>query len=132
MILSNFSVILIFIIGGILFLNAGLLLAKILRPNKPNPEKLTSYESGEEALGNTWNKFNIKYFSIALIFILFEVETLFLFPCAIIFDHHTLNDYTQNQWAIFALIEIGIFLLVLILALAFAWRFGYIDRKSVV
>lgn len=127
MILTNFGVILIFIIGGILFLNAGLFIAKIVRPNKPNYEKLTAYESGEEAVGNTWNKFNVKYFSIALIFILFEVEALFLFPCAIVFDHPTLNDFTQNQWALFALAEIGIFLFVLVLALAFAWRMGYID-----
>jgi NADH-quinone oxidoreductase subunit A len=127
MIVSNFGIVLIFIVGGVLFLNIGLIVAKLLRPHKPNEEKLSSYESGENAVGSAWNKFNIKYFSIALIFVLFEVESLMLFPCAVVFDNLELGDLTQQLWQWFALAEIGLFVFVLILALAFAWRFGYID-----
>ncbi|MFN0049044.1 MAG: NADH-quinone oxidoreductase subunit A [Cytophagales bacterium] len=125
--LSDFGVVLIFIIGGILFLNLGLLLAQFIRPNKPNAEKLTTYESGEETIGNAWNKFNVKYYSIAIIFILFEVELMFLFPWATIFGNEELNIATQKEWGWFSLVEMGIFIGILILGLAYAWANGYID-----
>lgn len=125
--LSDFGVVLIFIIGGILFLNMGLLLAKLIRPNKANAEKLTTYESGEETVGNAWNKFNFKYYSIAIIFILFEVELMFLFPWATIFGNEELIAATQGEWGWFSLIEMGIFIGILVLGLAYAWSNGYID-----
>jgi NADH-quinone oxidoreductase subunit A len=125
--LSDFGVVLIFIVGGILFLNIGLLVAKLLRPHKPNPEKLSAYESGEETVGNAWNKFNVKYYSIAIIFILFEVELMFLFPWATIFGNEELIAATQGDWGWFALIEMGIFIGILVLGLAYAWSNGYID-----
>jgi len=105
----------------------GLFVAKILRPNKPNPEKLTTYESGEDALGSTWNKFNIRYFTIALVFILFEVELVFLFPWATIFAQKELINRTDGLWGWFSLSEMAIFVGILILGLAYAWAKGYID-----
>ncbi len=125
--LSDFGIVLIFIIGGILFLNIGLLVAKLIRPNKPNAEKLSTYESGEEAIGNAWNKFNIKYYTIAIIFILFEVEMIFLFPWATVFGNTELQGTTENAWGWFSLIEMAIFVGILILGLAYAWANGYID-----
>lgn len=125
--LSEFGIVLIFVIGGILFLNMGLLVARLVRPSKPNPEKLSIYESGEEAVGSAWNKFNIKYYSIAIIFILFEVELMFLFPWATIFGNKELNNITQNEWGWFSLAEMAIFIGILVLGLAYAWAYGYID-----
>ena len=125
--LTPFGTILIFILGGLSFLLIGLLAARILRPSKPNAKKLTSYESGEDAIGNAWNKFNIRYFTIALIFILFEVELVFLFPWATIFAHKELINQTNELWGWFSLLEMAIFVGILVLGLAYAWAKGYID-----
>ena len=125
--LSQFGIILIFIIGGIFFLVIGLFAAKLLRPSRPNPEKLTSYESGEDPIGNAWTKFNIKYYTVALIFILFEVELIFLFPWATIYANKDLINETNGRWVWFALIEMSLFIGILILGLAYAWVKGYVD-----
>jgi NADH-quinone oxidoreductase subunit A len=110
-----------------MFIVIGLLIAKIIRPNKPSEEKLSSYESGENAIGDAWNKFNVKYFIIALIFILFEVELVFLFPWATVFTKKEYMQNTQNEWGWFALAEVGIFIGVLVLGLIYAWIKGYLD-----
>jgi NADH-quinone oxidoreductase subunit A len=110
-----------------MFLLVGLLVAKIIRPNNPNPEKLSSYESGEEPMGDAWNKFNIRYYTIALIFVLFEAELIFLFPWAVISAQSDLARETSRQWNFFAFLEMLIFVGILALGLAYAWRNGYID-----
>jgi NADH-quinone oxidoreductase subunit A len=125
--LSDFSIVLLFIVGAVMFLLIGLLIAKIIRPNKPNLEKLSSYESGEEPLGDAWNKFNIRYYTIALIFVLFEAELIFLFPWGIISAHPDLAHETNKQWNNFAFVEMLIFVVILALGLAYAWANGYID-----
>ena len=78
--LSQFSIVLLFIIGGILFLTVTLLASKILRPHRPNAEKLSTYESGEQAVASAWPQFNIRFYVVAILFLLFEVELIFLFP----------------------------------------------------
>lgn len=69
---SDFGVILLFLIGGAVFILIGLGVSKLLRPNNPNPEKLSSYECGEEAVGSSWVQFNPRFYVIALIFIIFD------------------------------------------------------------
>ena len=125
--LSAFGVILIFIVGAFIFLLIGLLSAKLISPSQPNEEKLSPYESGEEPTGSAWNKFNIKYYTIALIFILFEVELVFLFPWATIFANETLIKETGGTWGWISLLEVGIFIGILVIGLAYAWVNGYID-----
>lgn len=125
--LSDFGVILLFIIGGGLFLTIGLFVAKLVRPNRPNSEKLSTYESGEEPTGSAWTKFNTKYYTIALIFILFEVELIFLFPWATIMANKELIAQTNGVWGWMTLIETFLFIGILILGLAYAWSKGYID-----
>lgn len=125
--LSDFGTILIFILGGLVFVLVGLFASKIIRPNKPNFEKLTTYESGEDTVGNAWGQFNLKFYIVALIFLLFEVEILYLFPWAIIFGDQQLIEGTDWSWAWFALTEMVIFILILTLGLVYAWRKGYLD-----
>ena len=125
--MENLVLILIYIIAGIGFVGIGLLTAKLLQPSKPNDEKLSSYECGEEVVGGVWNKFNSRFYVIALIFVLFEIELIFLFPLATVFGSKLLIDKTSGVWGYFALIEIGVFVFLLILGLAFAWANGYID-----
>ena len=125
--LTEFGTVLIFILGAITFVSVGLLVASIVRPKKPNYEKLTTYESGEETIGNAWGQFNIKFYIVAIIFLLFEVEIIYLFPWAVIFGDKELIEGTDYAWAWFAITEMFIFIFILALGLAFAWRKGYLD-----
>ena len=125
--LSELGEILLFLIGGILFLLITFLVSKLLRPNRPNAQKLSSYESGEEPIGIGWTQFNIRFYIVALIFILFEVELVFLFPWATVFSRKELIDETNGLWGWFSFAEMLIFILVLALGLAYAWVTGMLD-----
>lgn len=115
--LSEFGIVLLFFIIGGVFVFAGLFAAAIVRPNHPNPTKLSTYECGEEPIGSPWIKFNIRFYVVALIFLLFEVEVVFLFPWAVIFK--------QLGW--FAFIEMVIFVTILLVGLAYVWAKGDLE-----
>ena len=104
-----------------------LTLAKVIRPHRPNEEKLTTYESGEDPLGNANIQFNVRFYVIAIIFLLFEVELIFLFPWAVVFGQENLIRQTDGLWGWFSLIEMSLFVGILILGLAYAWSKGYLD-----
>ena len=125
--LSEFAILLLFIVGGILFVTIGLFVSKLIRPDQPNYEKLTTYESGEETVGSAWGQFNVKFYVIALIFLLFEVEIIYLFPWAVIFGDKELIGTTKGAWARFAIAEMFIFIFMLALGLVYAWRKGHLD-----
>ena len=98
------------------FLVAGLLLgiSALVRPNKPSAEKLLTYESGVDPVGDGWSQSQIRYYVFALLFVIFDVEAVFIFPWA-----------TQlERYAVFGLVEMGIFVGVLLLGLVYAWRKG--------
>lgn len=99
------------------------MLNKILAPSKPNPQKLSSYECGEEVRGSSWVPFNSRFYIIALIFLLFDVEMVFIFPWATVFAQQQLID-ADSRWGWLTLIEMFIFMLILILGLIYAWRKG--------
>ena len=125
--LSDFGEILLFLIAGILFVVVALLTSWLIRPNRPNADKLSTYESGEETTGITWTQFNIRFYIIALIFLLFEVEIIFLFPWSTIFANEELIAESNGIWGWFALAEMTIFILVLALGLVYAWVNGHLD-----
>ena len=83
-----------------------------IRPNSPSPVKLETYECGMEALGGRWSQFNFRYYMYAILFVIFDVEVVFLYPWAAKF----------RQLELFALIEMAVFVLVLLVGLAYAWR----------
>ena len=85
------------------------------RPKRPTPTKLETYECGFGPSGGPWN-FNARYYSFALLFVLFDVETVFLYPWAIKFG------VMSQRFGIFALAEVGIFVTVLGIGWAYAWR----------
>jgi len=102
--------------GAIALVLAGLLLgiAALVRPNKPNAQKLIAYESGVDPVGDGWSQSQIRYYIFALLFVVFDVEAVFLFPWA-----------TQlERYGTFGLVEMGIFVFVLLLGLVYAWRKG--------
>lgn len=102
------------------------LINKLIAPHNPNPEKLTSYECGEEPTGNAWMPFNSRFYVIALIFLLFDVEMVFIFPWAIVFGNHEIIE-SDPRWGWFALTEMFIFLGILILGLVYVWAKGDLD-----
>jgi len=124
---SLLSQILIYTIGGTLFVSLALFVSRILRPNRPGVEKLSSYESGEIAQGSARVQFNLRFYVLALVFILFEVEVVFLFPWATIFADTELNTQTQGAWGWYTFVEMLVFIGVLALGLAYAWRMGHLD-----
>jgi NADH-quinone oxidoreductase subunit A len=125
--LSEFGEILLFIVGAILFALVSFLASRIIRPDRPNPEKLSSYETGEESTGPAWTQFNIRFYIVALIFLLFEVEIVFLFPWSTVFANETLIKETNGVWGWFSMVEMVIFIFVLAIGLAYAWVNGYLD-----
>ncbi|GAB4134099.1 MAG: NADH-quinone oxidoreductase subunit A [Raineya sp.] len=125
--LTEFGKVLVFLIGGVLFLLAALFVSWLIRPKKPNPEKLSPYECGEEPIGSAWHAFPARYYIIALVFLLFDVEIVFLFPWATIFGKQELHQATQTQWTWFAFTEMFIFIAILGLGLAYVWAKGYLD-----
>ncbi len=110
------SYLVVFWFGLIALLLASLLLgiSVLIRPNKPNREKLLTYESGVDPVGEGWSQSQIRYYVFALLFVIFDVEAVFIFPWA-----------TQlERYAGFGLVEMGVFVGVLLLGLVYAWRKG--------
>lgn len=128
--LSDFGAVLLFLIGGMIFIALVMLTAYLIRPHRPNEEKVSVYECGEEPSGTAWGKFNIRFYVIALIFILFDVELVFLFPWATVFAQKNLLVSTSGRWGWYTLIEMLIFIIILALGLAYAWKKGFLNWEK--
>jgi NADH-quinone oxidoreductase subunit A len=102
----------IFVVIAIAFPIIALALAFLIRPKKPNPVKSSTYECGLETIGETWVQFRVQYYIYALVFVIFDIETVFLLPWAVAY----------NKLGLFALVEMFIFLAILVGGLIYAWR----------
>ena len=118
MFLDYFHV-LIMLVVAVLFAPLILFFGKFLRPSKPYPEKLTTYECGEEPVGSAWVQFNLRFYSIAILFIIFEVEVALIFPVFLIYKDQVVHAFAQQGFIIFS--EILFFVGILILGLVYAW-----------
>jgi NADH-quinone oxidoreductase subunit A len=125
--LSSVWQVVLFVVMGLLFVGTALAVSSALRPHRPNEEKLTSYESGEDPIGSGLIQFNVRFFVLALIFLLFEVEVVFLFPWAVVLARKERVSETGGAWASYLLIEMVIFMVVLIIGLAYVWVNGHLD-----
>src|SRR5690349_8030038 len=125
--LTPYFDILIFGLGGLGFILLSLLVSKLIRPKRPNPEKNSSYESGESAIGNSWPQINSRFYVLALIFLLFEVEIVVMFLWVPVFTDKDMMDQTNGLWGWFSLIEILVFVVILAIGLAYAWVNGHLD-----
>ena len=110
----HFANVLVFFVVGFLFLSVNLLLSRLIRPSKYSAEKLIPYECGENPVGSSWIKFNIRFYVFALIFIIFDVEVAFLIPWAVVFK--------ELGWIAF--VEGLIFIAILVVGLAYVWAKG--------
>nr|YP_009252778.1 subunit 3 of NADH-plastoquinone oxidoreductase [Cymbomonas tetramitiformis]ANA56912.1 subunit 3 of NADH-plastoquinone oxidoreductase [Cymbomonas tetramitiformis] len=116
-VLEEYKYVLVFILIASLIPVLALSTSKLLRPKGLGPERRTTYESGMEPMGEARIQFNIRYYMFALVFVLFDVETLFLYPWAVTF----------NQLGLSAFIEALIFIAILLLGLVYAWRKGALE-----
>jgi NADH-quinone oxidoreductase subunit A len=121
--LSAYGSILLIGVVGILLVCVTMFMAKLLSPNKPNPIKLSTYECGEETTGSSWVQFNPRFYVIALVFLLFDVELIFVFPWATVFGQSELIA-ADTRWGWFTMVEMAIFLGILILGLVYVWVRG--------
>lgn len=124
--LSEYGKILLIAIVGILLVCITILLAKTLSPKNPNPIKLSTYECGEEAIGSSWIQINSRFYVIALVFLLFDVELIFVFPWATVFGNRELVA-ADGRWGWFTMIEMGMFLGILVVGLIYVWKRGDIS-----
>jgi NADH-quinone oxidoreductase subunit A len=107
----------VFLIIAPVFPALALLIPRLIAPRKPNPIKQQTYECGIETVGDTWVQFRIQYYIFALVFLIFDVEMVFLFPWAVSFDFLPL----------FAVLEGILFILILVAGLVYAWRKGALE-----
>ena len=107
----DFGTVLVAAILGVIMVAVPLLIQKLIAPSNKTREKLETYECGEESEGSAWMQFNIRFYVVALIFLIFDVEVVFLFPWAVVF----------KDLGLLAFVEMGIFLFILTVGLAYVW-----------
>lgn len=115
--LEDYIYFLVFTGVGAVFLVILFVLSRQLRPNKPDNAKLSTYECGMDPVGDSWIQFRIRYYIFALLFVLFDIETVFLFAIATVY----------RQLGLIALLEVFIFVGSLVVGLAYAWRKGVLE-----
>lgn len=114
-----FTMLLVVILTAFTLVFAGLGIARLISPRSYNPQKGEPYECGMPTEGETWMQFKVGYYLFAILFLMFDVEAVFLFPWAVI----------VQDMGISGLISIIFFLFVLVLGLAYAWRKGALEWK---
>lgn len=115
--LTKFAGVVIIAIWGFVFPSILLGLSKVFHPKNPTPTKLLTYECGLDTQGDTWVQFKVSYFMYALIFVVFDVETIFLYPWAIKFQ----------SLGLFAIVEMFIFIAILVVGFWYAWKEGALE-----
>lgn len=107
----------LFLVIGVIVPIVPLIASRFLAPHKPNPVKQSTYECGIETVGENWVQFKSQYYIFALVFLVFDVETVFLFPWAL----------AMGKLPLFVVLEGIIFILILLAGLTFTWRKGLLE-----
>ena len=121
--LENYFPVLVFVIVGLAFGCVPILLGWLVAPNRPDSEKLSPFECGFEPFGDARMKFDVRYYLIAIIFILFDLEVAFLLPWATIFKEIA----GTPEIKMFGFIEMMVFLAILVIGYIYAWAKGALD-----
>jgi len=117
---GHYATVFIFVIVGFIFAGMALGVARMIRPSHPSPAKMTTYECGELPIGTAWVRFNVRFYLIALFFIIFDVEVIFMYPWAVVFR----SLYPVPGLGAIVFWEMIIFLGILALGLAYVWVKG--------
>ena len=115
--LLDYANVLIFMGIGTFFIVFNLTLGSFFRPQNPSPEKLSTYECGEEPVGGSWIQFNVRFYVVALDFIIFDVEVVLLYPWAVV----------AQQFGWYGFGAMMVFVVILLIGLAFAWKKGTLE-----
>lgn len=113
----DYFFVILFVGLAVSLVGGGLLMSRLLAPRNPGGVKNEPYECGEQTVGKSWVHFNVGYYLFALLFLVFDVEAAFLFPWALVF----------REVGLIGLIEVGIFIAILFLALIYAWKKGVLE-----
>jgi NADH-quinone oxidoreductase subunit A len=119
----------VFLSVGAVFLLGNLLLGKLVRPDRPSPEKGEIYECGEKPVGTAWIQFDLRFYVVALLFVIFDVEIAFFFPWAVVFGEHTQPGASDTSMAFarFAFFELLVFFGILLVGFAYLWKRGDLE-----
>lgn len=118
----HFANVLLFSATAVLFVFGSLLAGHFLRPNAPTREKSMIYECGEKPIGHAWYNFNPRFYLIALVFVIFEVEIAFMYPVASVY-----RSFIERGQGLLAFVEIFVFVAILAVGLAYVWAMGDLE-----
>ena len=118
----DFANVLVFFLLGLVLCGIMMGLGLLLRPSNPGPWKLTTYECGEPPSGGAWINFNIRFYLIALVFVIFDVELAFIYPVVAVF-----KEWVARGQGLFALVEIVVFIGILAVGLVYVWAKGDLE-----
>ena len=116
--LESYLPILILMTVAVLFGTATVIVSAVIGPKRPNAEKLSTYESGVEPIGTAHSKFSVKYYLVGMLFIIFDIEIVFMYPWAVTFKSY------DGQMLTYALIEMIVFIALLFIGLVYIFRKG--------
>ena len=120
--LFQFANVAIFLGLGLVLCGLMLGLGSLLRPSNPQSSKLSTYECGEPPSGSAWINFNIRFYLVALVFVIFDVELAFIYPVVAVF-----KDWVKNGQGGFAFVELAVFLGILMVGLVYVWMKGDLE-----
>ena len=112
--LRSYLTVVVFAAAAIVMVGAMLGVGSLLRPKRPQPQKYLTYESGVDPVGSMWSQSEVRYYFFALLFVMFDVEAVFIFPWAT----------RLEAYGVFGLVEMIVFIVILALGLLYAWRKG--------
>jgi len=112
--MTEYLAVLIFVFAGVGIVLFTFFMSRLIRPSNPYPDKTINYECAELPQGSSWIQFNNRFYIFALIFVIFDVEAVFLFPWAVAF----------GQLGLYALVEMVVFIVILFFGIFYAWRKG--------
>jgi len=116
----EFANVLVFLLVACGFILGSMVLGRVIRRQRPDPEKLSTYECGEETIGTAWVQFNVRFYIVALIFLIFDVEIAVLFPWTTVFAE-------AKAIGPLAFIEMSLFLVILLVGFAYVWVKGDLE-----
>jgi len=117
MVIQDYGFVGLFLVLGTAFVGSALIVSWFLRPRDPNPAKTSTYECGEIVKGSCRIQFNVSYYLVALLFVIFDIEVLFLVPWVVVFRELGMVSY----------IEMMIFIAILVIGLIYAWKKGVFE-----
>ncbi len=110
----------VFLVFGLIFPFLAMGIAWVFRRNNPSPEKYTTYECGEEPIGEAHTQFDVFYYMFAILFVVFDVESILIFPWALVFP----------EIGMLAVVEMVVFIVMVGLGLVYAWKKGFLEWRT--